>query len=123
MDIEEFEDVVAESIEGLPDTFFEKIENLEIEVEEWPDRETMRLAGVRQRAQLMGFYHGIPLTERTHGYNMVPPDKISIYRQPILLYCQATGEDLRETIRHVVQHEIAHYFGISDERLHEIGAY
>ncbi len=92
------------------------MENVEVVVEDWPDSGTLRLAGVRNAAGLLGFYHGIPLTQRTAGYNLVAPDKISIYRRPILLHCRTTAE-VRETVQRVVRHEIAHYFGIDDERL------
>jgi len=91
-------------------------------VEDWPDRQTMRLAGIRHPADLLGFYHGVPLTERGQGYNLVLPDKISIYRQPILMRCR-TLDEVRATVRRVVRHEVAHYFGIDDDRLREIGAY
>jgi predicted Zn-dependent protease with MMP-like domain len=83
MDRESFAQLVTEALESLPEGFQENMHNVEVVVEDWPDRETMRLAGVRNRAGLLGFYHGIPLTKRTRGYNMVTPDKISIYRQPI----------------------------------------
>ena len=72
---------------------------------------------------LLGLYQGIPLTGRTSGYSGVPPDKITIYRLPLeRLY----GHDptlLRDQIRRVVLHEIAHHFGISDERLRELDRY
>ena len=122
MQTDRFIQLVAEALESLPESFAEKMENVEVVVEEWPDRETLRLAGVRNPTGLLGFYHGVPLTERTAGYNMVAPDKISIYRRPILLHCR-TGAEVRETVQRVVRHEIAHYFGIDDERLREIGAY
>lgn len=122
MERDRFIQLVAEALESLPDSFAEKMENVEVVVEDWPDSGTLRLAGVRNAAGLLGFYHGIPLTQRTAGYNLVAPDKISIYRRPILLHCRTTAE-VRETVQRVVRHEIAHYFGIDDERLREIGAY
>ena len=122
MERDRFIQLVAEALESLPDSFAEKMENVEVVVEDWPDPGTLRLAGVRNAAGLLGFYHGIPLTQRTAGYNLVAPDKISIYRRPILLHCRTTAE-VRETVQRVVRHEIAHYFGIDDERLREIGAY
>jgi predicted Zn-dependent protease with MMP-like domain len=118
-----FEQFVAEAVEGLPATFYDRLENVEVVIEDWPDHQALRLAGLRHPAQLLGLYQGVPLTQRTSGYNMVVPDKISLYRQPILLYCRQTGKKLRETIAHVLRHEIAHYFGIDDDRLEEIGAY
>ncbi len=117
-----FERLVAEALEALPETFREQLDNVEIVVEDWPDAETLRIAGVRHRAGLLGFYHGVPRTERTHRYGLVLPDKISIYQRPIEMRCRSAVE-IRETVRHVLHHEIAHHFGISDERLKEIGAY
>jgi len=117
-----FERFVAEALETLPELFREKMDNVEVVVEDWPDRETMRRAGVRHPAQILGFYHGVPQTKRTHQYGLVLPDKISIYRQPILMCCR-TLEEVRRTVHRVVRHELAHHFGIDDDRLREIGAY
>ncbi|MCX7855621.1 MAG: metallopeptidase family protein [Anaerolineae bacterium] len=117
-----FEQFVAEALEALPEVFRRRLENVEIVVEDWPDRRTMRLAGVRSPADLLGFYHGVPLTRRTSNYMLVLPDKISIYRQPILMRCR-TLEEVRAMVARTLRHEIAHYFGIDDERLEEIGAY
>ena len=122
MDRDDFEGLVAEAIQSLPDNFRERLENVEVVVEEWPDPETLRQAHLRHPAGLLGFYHGIPQTERTTHYGMVLPDKITIYRQPILRRCRSWRE-VRELTFSVVRHEIAHHFGISDDRLLEIGAY
>lgn len=122
MDAPRFADLAAEAIEDLPDFFRERLDNVEIVVEDWPDPHTMRVAGVRSPYGLLGFYHGVPLTERTTHYGLVAPDKISIYRRPIEAQCRSAAE-LREMVRHVVLHELAHHFGIDDDRLREIGAY
>jgi len=122
MDRREFEHLVAEAIDDLPATFGEKLDNVEVVVQDWPDRETMRRAGARHRASLLGFYHGVPQTRRTHSYNLILPDKISIYQRPIEMRCR-TAEEVRGVIRRVLRHEIGHHFGISDDRLREIGAY
>jgi predicted Zn-dependent protease with MMP-like domain len=120
--LEEFEQVVDETVEALPAKFRERIENLAIVVEEFPDAWTLRAAHVNNRYGLLGFYHGVPLTGRTQNYGSVAPDKISIYRQPLIAHYHMP-ERIREGIRHTVLHELAHYFGIDDERLLEIGAY
>jgi predicted Zn-dependent protease with MMP-like domain len=72
---------------------------------------------------LLGLYEGIPLTERTSGYAGAPPDKISIYRGPLERHYGHDAELLQRMIRRVVLHEIAHHFGISDERLRELDRY
>lgn len=122
MESERFEDYVTEALEGLPEMFLDRLENVEILVEDFPSWNTMRLAKVRSKWNLLGFYHGVPLTERTSGYNLITPDKISIYRRPIEAQVN-TEEELRELVHRVVRHEVAHYFGIDDDRLVEIGAY
>ena len=119
---EQFEALVVEAIEELPDAFLDKLENVAILVEDWPDREALYSVGVRSRTNLLGLYHGVPHTERTHAYNLVMPDKISIYRRPIEMRCR-TEEEVRALVKRVVRHEIAHHFGIDDDRLMEIGAY
>jgi predicted Zn-dependent protease with MMP-like domain len=72
---------------------------------------------------LLGLYQGVPLTRRTSFYAGVPPDKITIYRGPLERLYGAEPDRLEREIRHVVLHEIAHHFGISDERLRELGRY
>ena len=108
MDADVFADLVAGVVESLPERFFQALENLEIAVEEWPDRETLRLARLRSRYELLGFYHGIPLTERTSSYNLIAPDTISIYQKPIEAQCR-TEDEVREMVRRVVLHEIGAY--------------
>jgi predicted Zn-dependent protease with MMP-like domain len=122
MDRRTFERLVAQAVDALPGEFRDKLDNVEVVVQDWPGQETMRLANVRSRAQLLGYYHGVPQTKRSHRYMLVLPDKISIYQRPIEMRCR-TAEDVRRTIHHVLRHEIAHHFGIGDERLREIGAY
>ncbi len=122
MDEAQFDQLVAEALDRLPEAFRSRLENVEIVVEDWPDRRTMRLAGVRSPADLLGFYHGVPLPRRTSSYMLVLPDKITLYRRPILMRCR-TVEEVRALVERTLRHEIAHYFGIDDERLEEIGAY
>ena len=122
MDRWDFRQIVAEVLEELPARFRERLDNVAVVVGDWPDPETMRRAGVRHPAQLLGFYHGVPQTRRTHQYGLVLPDKISIYRQPILMRCRSR-EEVQATVRRVVLHELAHHFGIDDERLRELGVY
>ena len=117
-----FDELVLSAIEELPELFLDCLENVAIVVEEWPDRAALDSVGVHDRKDLLGLYQGVPQTERTHGYNFVMPDKISIYRRPILLRCRSESE-LRDLVQRVVRHEIAHHFGIDDDRLEEIGAY
>ncbi len=118
----DFERFVDEALSDLPAYFRDRLDNVAIIVEDWPDPETLRIAGIKRPTDLLGFYHGVPLTRRTSGYMLVMPDKISIYRQPILMQCR-TWSEVKALVTHVVRHEVAHYFGISDDRLKEMGAY
>jgi predicted Zn-dependent protease with MMP-like domain len=120
MDRASFERLVVDAIAELPKAFLDKLANVDIVVEDWPDPETVRLAGTHSRAHVLGFYRGIPQTDRTQGYVLVLPDKISIYQGPIELHSH-TEEQMRALVKRVVRHELAHHFGIGEERLREIG--
>lgn len=122
MDEELFEQLVQDAWDALPENIRTQLRNVEVVVEDYPDREVMRRAHVRSRNGVLGFYHGVPLTQRGVGYMLVTPDKISIYRLPILQQVR-TEEEARELAGRVLRHEIAHHFGISDDRLRELGAY
>lgn len=122
MDLEEFEDLVIETLDGLPAEFRENLENIQVDVEEWPTPQDLAEAGLssRDRHALLGLYHGIPNTERGAFY-MGLPDRISIYKGPIEAYAGPDIEAIRNQVRRTVIHEVAHYYGISDERLKELG--
>ena len=109
----DFEDSVEAAIETLPDDLREAMSNVAIVVEDEPP------AG----QPLLGLYEGIPLTARTSFYSGAAPDKISIYRGPLERLYGHDPELLQQMIRRVVLHEIAHHFGISDERLVELDRY
>jgi predicted Zn-dependent protease with MMP-like domain len=109
----EFEDSVEAAMETLPDDLREAMSNVAIVVEDEPP------AG----QPLLGLYEGIPLTARTSFYVGAAPDKISIYRGPLERLYGHDPEELQRMIRRVVLHEIAHHFGISDERLVELDRY
>ena len=109
----EFEDSVEAAVETLPDDLREAMSNVAIVVEDEPP------AG----EPLLGLYEGIPLTARTSWYAGAAPDKISIYRGPLERLYGHDPELLQRMIRRVVLHEIAHHFGISDERLVELDRY
>ncbi len=122
MDEEMFNQVVVEALDALPAEFAEVFQNVEVIVEANPRPEHRRAAGIKPWQTLYGLYQGVPLTERTHNYGLVAPDTITIFRGP-LLRDFPHPEQLRVQIRRTVLHEIAHFFGIDDDRLHELGAY
>jgi predicted Zn-dependent protease with MMP-like domain len=122
MDSKQFEQEVARAIAQVPQDIRRQIANVAIVIEDLPDDATLEMAEIDDPYALLGFYHGVPLTERTHDYGLVPPDKISIFRKPILAACHSEDE-VSAMIRRTIRHELAHYFGIDDDRLEEIGAY
>ena len=122
MEREQFEELVDEAIESLPENLKERIENVAIMVADWPTSEQLEEVGVKHKQDLLGLYEGIPLTKRTRGYQMVLPDKITIFQKPIEMRYHSEGTILKR-VQRTVLHEIAHYFGISDARLREIGRY
>lgn len=119
-----FEELVQEAIDSIPETLWDAIDNLAITIDEWPSRAQLVASGVPPGHTLLGLYEGVPLTGRSHHYGMISPDKITIFRGTILRACPPGDEEaVRAQVRRTVLHEIAHHFGISDERLHQIGAY
>ncbi len=116
---EEFEDIVREALEGLPEEFLARLENVDVVVEDAPTWEQLARNGLGPQDALFGLYEGVPLTDR-HGYSMVAPDKITIFQQPLEAECE-TRDELVEEVRRTVVHEVAHFFGIDDEALDEMG--
>jgi predicted Zn-dependent protease with MMP-like domain len=118
-----FEDLVAEALASLPPLFQEKMSNVEILIEMWPSPGDLKRSGVPPGNTLLGLYTGIPLTRRSHSYNLVPPDTITLFQGPIEARSRGVLEAVRQTVRHTIIHEVAHHFGIDDDRLRELGAY
>ncbi len=115
---QEFEELVVTALATVPEEFREKLENIEVIVEEAPGPE--ETAGLAPGGLLLGLYHGVPLTERGTWANPLFPDRIVIFQRNLERVCR-TREELMLQVRKTVLHEIAHYFGISDKRLREIG--
>ena len=113
MDDVGFEHCAQEALDSLPAKLRDYMSNVAIVVEDEPPG----------GQPLLGLYQGVPMTRRSSSYGAVPPDKISIYRGPLERYYGHDPERLCAEIRHVVLHEVAHHFGISDERLRGMGRY
>jgi predicted Zn-dependent protease with MMP-like domain len=106
--LERFEALVGEALDGIPEELAARIDNVVIRVKD------------ESRAGLLGLYEGIPLTRREQYGGLAMPDRITIYRRPILRRCRSEAEVVHQ-VRVTVVHEIAHHFGIDDDRLHELG--
>ncbi len=110
MPIERFEKLVAEALDEIPEALWRLVDNVAVVVRD----------GI-PGSSLLGLYDGVPLTERSAGYDgMVLPDRISIFRLPILAQCSEEAEVV-EQVRVTVIHEVAHHFGIDDTRLAQLG--
>ena len=119
MEREHFEGLVRRALDTLPDEIAQRVDNVDVEVQDWPTGTQLAAAGVPPGSTLLGLYQGIPLTKRTSGYNLVAPDRITIYQGPLERIAR-NDDDLVERVRDVVVHEVAHHFGISDARLSEL---
>ncbi len=119
MEREKFEALVTRVIENLPPEFGNKLDNVDVVVEDWPSPMQLRNAKLRHPSQLLGLYEGVPQTRRGGGYGMVLPDKISIFQKPIEAQCRLS-EDIEAKIGEVVCHEIAHHFGTDERTLQRI---
>ena len=120
LDRAHFRRLVREAVASLPPELLARVHNVDIVIESRPTARDRKLAGVGPHTLLLGLYHGIPLTRRGENYNLVAPDKISIYQEEIESICE-TDDEIREQVRITVLHELGHYFGIDDDRLHELG--
>jgi predicted Zn-dependent protease with MMP-like domain len=109
----QFEEYAQDALDSLPPDLRTQMSNVEIVVEDEPP----------PGEHLLGLYQGVPLTRRGSHYGGVLPDKITIYRGPLVRLYGQDAESLRREVRRVVLHEVAHHFGISDERLIEIDRY
>ena len=120
MDRKRFEWLVAKALDALPEEFIARLENITVVVEDQPTRYQLGKARLKHSQTLLGLYEGVPLTERGSHYGLVVPDKITIFQVPIESEYRDDDEMAAE-IQRVVQHEIAHHFGISDARLKQLG--
>ena len=111
MSREEFEEAVGDALDLVPEAFMDQLDNVVFLVEDEPPPED---------PELLGIYDGIPLTERDLHWGGHLPDRITIFRGPLVRMCE-DREELLDEIAVTVVHEIAHHFGIDDDTLHELG--
>jgi predicted Zn-dependent protease with MMP-like domain len=116
---EEFEALVERALAELPEEFREALDNVAVMVEEEPSAEDLDEVGIDpddpEGGELLGLYQGVPLAERDSRYAALP-DRVLVFRGPILRACESRREVIRE-IRDTVQHELGHYFGLEEDEL------
>jgi len=116
---ETFRKSVAKALEEIPEEFRAKMENVEVMVEDFADPETLDSVGLTSPWDLLGLYVGVPLTERSFFSPGYLPERIYLYRRPILR-AAVQPENVKEIVRQVVVHEVGHHFGFNDDELEEM---
>jgi predicted Zn-dependent protease with MMP-like domain len=119
MERNEFEDLVYEALSTVPEWFREKLENIEVVIEDEPPASLLKDMRVGRGGTLLGLYQGVPLSKRGFYYGNVLPDRIVLYQGTILRSCRLP-EEIPGKVREVVIHEIGHYFGLSDSELRRL---
>ena len=119
MSRDDFEQLVIEAIDSLPQEFLDRLENVDIIVESGPTKAQLLQQGVPEDSLLLGLYEGVPLTAR-ENYGFVLPDKITIFQEAIEAVCHSAEQIVAE-VRETVAHEVAHHFGLSDEAIKTLG--
>jgi predicted Zn-dependent protease with MMP-like domain len=114
-----FEALVERALRRLPRGFRDRVANVAVVVEDWPDDETLADLGIEPPDTLYGLYRGVDLTRRDSSYGAVLPDTITIYQGPIEEDCVDPAE-MAELVRETVIHELGHYFGLDDETMEQI---
>ncbi|MET0420146.1 MAG: metallopeptidase family protein [Acidimicrobiia bacterium] len=121
MPLDEFETFVADAMDSIPVELASAMENVAVVVQDWPTQAQLAPHVHGRGGTLLGLYEGVPLTERgPMSYAGAMPDRITIFRGPL---CERARnrEELAAQVRVTVLHEVGHYFGMSDARLHELG--
>ncbi|MEO8862748.1 MAG: metallopeptidase family protein [Candidatus Saccharimonadales bacterium] len=116
---EQFEQLINESMDELPQQYIERLNNVAVTYDGEPSPEQRQKLELRQDQTLFGLYEGVPLTKRGAGYSLVIPDKITIFKIPMLRAVNSMAQ-LKFQVKHTLWHEIAHYYGLDHDRIHEL---
>ena len=121
MDRVQFEELVRDALDDLPEEFARRLDNVEVVIEDEPTPALLRSLGLDPRRDtLFGLYHGVPLNERGANFGGALPDKISIFYRP-LMRAYRSPERMRQQVRTTVIHEIGHFFGLDDATIRKLG--
>ena len=120
MERQAFEKLLDEAIRELPAEFRDKLENVAVIVEDYPSEQLMTQMGLSSEDTLFGLYEGVPLTERGFFDQPLHPDRILIFQKAIEDECD-TVEETKEELKTTLVHEVAHFFGMGDDYLEELG--
>jgi predicted Zn-dependent protease with MMP-like domain len=118
MNLQYFHSLVEQALDQLPDEFHQKLENVAVTVQIWPDQDQLRSVGMRSSSgMLLGLYQGVPRTKQS---NVFHPAKITLFAGP-LIRTSTSLDQLQQNIQRVLKHEVGHHFGMSDHHLHSKG--
>ena len=117
---EDFERLVLEAVESLPQTLKERLTDVVVDIEAMPDRATACRVGLRSRRHLLGLFHGVPLTKKSVSDHAHLPSRITIYRDNIRRICRTRAQIVYQ-VRETVLHEIGHHFGLDEADLRDLG--
>jgi predicted Zn-dependent protease with MMP-like domain len=116
---EQFESYIAQAMDEMPEEYIKRLNNVLITFEDEPSAEQRQKQKLRADQTLFGLYEGIPMNRRGAGYNLVLPDRITIFKGPMARSAPSL-EALKAQVKHTLWHEIAHFYGLDHDRIHEI---
>ena len=114
---EQFDKIITRAMDELPQHYIRGLDNVAITIADNPTFDQLKKQGVRHGQLLLGLYEGIPLTQRGAGYAFVLPDKITLFKQPILMVAGSDEQRIFEQIKRTLWHEIAHHYGLGHDRI------
>ena len=117
---DEIEAIARRALQTLPEPFAGHLSDVVLQVEEFADEDTLAAMGIEEAFELTGLYEGLPLTEKSVSHSGTLPDRIRLFRRPILDEWAEGGYGLEHLVRHILVHEVGHHFGFSDEDMHAI---
>ena len=116
----DIEAIARRTLDRLPSPFAESLGDIVLRIEEVADPDTARSVGLRHPMQLSGLYEGIPLNHQSVLHSGTLPERVTLYRRPIIAEWQSTRVSLEQLVSHIVIHEIGHHFGFSDDDMHAL---
>jgi predicted Zn-dependent protease with MMP-like domain len=114
------EAIARRTLDRLPSPFAESLEDVVLLVEDVAGEDTVRRLGLRHPMQLSGLYEGVPLNRQSIQQSGMLPERITLYRRPIIAEWQSTSVSLEQLVSHIVIHEVGHHFGFSDDDMHAL---
>lgn len=117
---EEFSDLIGQMLDELPEKYVSRLQNVVITYADEPDHSQRKKLNLRGNQSLFGLYEGVPLTQRGNGFSGQIPDKITLFKLPLFYFSRGDPGKFKTQVKHTLWHEIAHYFGLNHERIHEL---